>query len=376
MKMRLLRIFLILFILVSALRLTDWAGFTLYKTAYAVGDLAIDWGGGVLEGQPIFTITNMAPGNIQSHTVHVVNNASSNRPVGVRGIKTSETGGIGDVLNITIKEGTTTLYGPKTLTQFFVDSNGINGIPLSTLSPSTSTSYTFTVTFDSSAGNPYQGKSIVFDLKMGITVAIPAECENITFSGNPIFGTQGNDTLNGTNGNDLIVGFEGNDVINGGNGKDCIIGNEGNDILHGGNDKDVIVGGEGDDRIDGDNEEDILFGESGNDVINGGNDSDIIHGGAGNDRINGDNGRDTIFGEDGNDTITGGNDRDSIEGGAGNDDIDGGNDKDSILGQDGNDTMRGGNDNDSLLGGTGVDSARGDNGIDTCEAETKTTCEL
>src|SRR3989344_1442269 len=54
------------------------------STAYAVGDLAVNWG--VAEGNPIFTINNMAPGQVETRSVIVTNNAVSVRPVGVRGV--------------------------------------------------------------------------------------------------------------------------------------------------------------------------------------------------------------------------------------------------------------------------------------------------
>ena len=44
-----------------------------------------------------------------------------------------------------------------------------------------------------------------------------------------IYGTSGNDVLDGTIGDDEIYGFEGNDTIRGGSGKDEIYGGKGND---------------------------------------------------------------------------------------------------------------------------------------------------
>jgi Ca2+-binding RTX toxin-like protein len=44
-----------------------------------------------------------------------------------------------------------------------------------------------------------------------------------------IYGTSGNDVLDGTIGDDEIYGFEGNDMIRGGSGKDEIYGGTGND---------------------------------------------------------------------------------------------------------------------------------------------------
>ena len=330
-------------------------------TAFAIGDLTVDWG--VPEGNPIFIVNDIAPGQIESRTVQVSNGAISARPVGVRGIEATDSANLSDVMEITISQGSTDLYGGttgiKTLTQFFTESSGINGIFLSNLGPLINTSYIFKVKFSEAAGNTYQGQSIVFDLKIGISVDVPVDCQSIpNLNPNTIFGTQGNDNINGTLGNDLIVGFEGNDKINGGLGNDCILGGEGNDQLSGGLGNDVLFGGNGQDNLDGGLGNDKLFGEA---------DVDKLNGGVGNDQI---------LGGDGNDDISGGVDDDQINGGTGDDKIDGGVGVDTVFGEDGNDSINGGVGNDNLNGGLGSDSANGGVGTDTCDAETKIQCEL
>src|SRR3989344_3821814 len=314
------------------------------STAFAVGDLTVDWGIGTGDVGPIFNVTNMAPGDMVSHSVDVTNNASSPRDVAVRGLKTSETGGLSTVLDIVISENGTDLYGgttgSKTLAQFFTDSSGIDGIPLSTLAQSAFTTYTFKVTFQDSASNDFQATNVVFDLKIGIAIHVPDECKDIQFSGDPIFGTENRDVLHGTNGNDLILAFEGNDIVNASNGDDVLIGGDGNDVIDGSNGDDRINGGEGNDKI---------LASNGNDQIDAG---------GGNDQVEGSNGNDDIIL------------------GSGNDKADGGNGNDIIQGNEGNDTLVGRNGNDILLGGPGTDSANGNLGVDTCNAETEISCEL
>lgn len=294
-------------------------------TAFAVGDLTINWG--VPAGNPIFTATNFAPGETATHTVVVTNNAPTARPVAVRGIKTTGNG-MSHELALVISEGGTDLYGgtsgtgSKTLANFFTDSTNVSGIPLLTLAPGVSKTFTFMVTFKPTAGNAVQQESVTFDIKLGIGFDLPAQCENITFSGQPIFGTAGADNIRGTNGNDLIVTLEGNDNVRAGNGQDC------------------VLGGAGADNIRGDNGEDVLLGEAGTDNINGGNGQDLIAGGEGNDDLRGENGNDVIEGEGGNDL------------------------------------MQGDNGDDQLRGGAGVDQANGGPGVDTCEAESRQACEL
>lgn len=319
MKKRILKILIPLLVIVFAL--VQNGGLNLFNkdiTVRANGDLTITWG--VPAGDPIFVVTNMLPGDMEERSVDVENNASVAKSVGVRGVKTSETGNLSSTLSIVIMEGATTLYGPVNLNQFFSDSAGPDGIPLSTLGPGDTTTYTFKVTFDEGAGNEFQDKEVIFDLIIGIAIAVPEECRHIEFTGSPIFGTEHNDHITGTNGNDLIFGFEGNDTINGNNGNDCIVGGSGNDRLHGNNGSDVILGQEGNDEIHGNNNEDLLIGGAGNDTIHGNNDNDVISGGEGNDNLMGENGMDLINGEGGNDRVDGGNNNDTLDGGIGDKD--------------------------------------------------------
>ena len=310
-------------------------------TALAVGDLTVNWG--VPEGNSIFAVNNMAPGQMETRSVIITNNASSTRSVAVQGVKTSETGNISTVLEIVISEGGADIYGgtdgTKNLAQFFTDSAFPNGLLLFDLAPHQTKTAVLKVTFNESAGNEFQAKNVIFDPKIGINIAVPDECKNITFSGDPIFGTSGNDTINGTDGNDLIFAFEGDDVINAKKGDDC------------------VVAGNGDDKVQGQDGNDVLSGGAGRDNIEGHNGDDYIDGGNGDDKIHGDNGDDTLFG------------------GWGKDDIDGKNGNDVIDAGEGNDELRGGNGNDRLFGGAGTDKANGDNGTDSCDAESETSCE-
>ena len=73
-------------------------------------------------------------------------------------------------------------------------------------------------------------------------------------------------SVDGGDGNDLIVGGNGADVLLGGNGKDRILGQAGNDSIFGGAGKDILFGGAGDDLIDAlDTESDQVAGGAGND---------------------------------------------------------------------------------------------------------------
>ena len=333
-KLRLARI-IFLGIAVTVAFISIRANLTNPGTAFAVGDLTIDWG--VPSGDPIFVVNNMVPGDMEQRDVDVTNGATSIRPVGVRGVETSEIGDLSTVLDIVISEGATDLYGgasatgPKTLSEFFTESAGPDGIPLSDLDPGESTTYSFKVTFSEDAGNAFQNASVIFDLIIGIAIEVPEECSDIQFDGNPIFGTSRGDRLNGGPGNDLIFGLEGGDSINGNGGADCIVGGEGSDRINGNAGNDVILGQEGSDSLKGNNGEDLLIGGEGSDSLDGGNEDDVLDGGNGSDSLKGGNGEDDLFGGDGSDSLKGGNGADFLDGGGGTDSLNGGPNSDECI---------------------------------------------
>jgi Ca2+-binding RTX toxin-like protein len=339
--MKLIKITILLVIITLIVTQTNVLDVFKPRTAYAVGDLNVDWGPGVMPGEPLFTISEMAPGDSTTKSVTIKNNAASARPIAIKGVSTRITNNLSDAMDITIKDGPTILYGPKTMTQFFADSQNAGGIPLATINEGQTRTISITASFQQNAGNEFQNAEVAFNIIVGISVDIPEACQDINLSGRfPIFGTSGNDAIRGTNKDDVIFGLEGDDTIDSGNGRDCIVGGMGNDVVNGGNGKDIIDG------------------NFGNDAITGGNDADIL------------------TGSEGEDKVAGGNGKDMISGGIGSDVIEGGNGTDTILGDDGDDTIKGGNENDILNGGNGVDSINGDHGKDACVGEHIKNCEL
>ena len=132
-------------------------------------------------------------------------------------------------------------------------------------------------------------------------------------------------------------------------------GLEGDDLLIGGFGNDVLIGGDGNDIIRGRGGDDIIFGGLGDDTINGGNGDDFARGDEGDDTISGGSGNDQLAGSEGNDFLFGNDDLDLIFGGSG---------LDSIFGGDGDDELRGGDDDDLLVGGLGDDILIGGAGDD------------
>ena len=85
-----------------------------------------------------------------------------------------------------------------------------------------------------------------------------------------IVGTEGSDTIEGTDDRDVIVGLGGDDALYGYRDDDRICGGDGNDIIHGYWGEDDLWGDAGDDRLYGAQKADTLRGGSGDDVIDGG----------------------------------------------------------------------------------------------------------
>lgn len=184
-----------------------------------------------------------------------------------------------------------------------------------------------------------------------------------------LIGLGGNDTLGGSNKDDIIDGGDGNDTLNGGPNAGFGVVGQGNDLL---------MGGEGDDQLIGGNGDDILDGGNGNDrLIDGSGANNELRGGEGNDEVRG---RGLLLGGNGNDvlggdgTLDGGNGADRIEGrgilrdfglaGEKNILIARG-DSDIVQTGDGNDQVNSASGSDFISTGAGDDSIRTGNGRDT-----------
>jgi Ca2+-binding RTX toxin-like protein len=179
-------------------------------------------------------------------------------------------------------------------------------------------------------------------------------------------------SLQGADGNDLLIGGFGHDTLFGGNGDDHLLGGDGHDMLMGGPGSYTLFGGAGNDTLIGNQGADLMDGGEGSDVymIEG---ADTIHDsgqGAGDfDRaqishpggmaiaVGHWTGVERVSGFTGNDTIDASGAQVAIilDGGAGNDLLIGGGGNDSLFGGAGNDRLIGGGGNDYLAGGAGAD---------------------
>ena len=112
-----------------------------------------------------------------------------------------------------------------------------------------------------------------------------------------IVSSEGDDTIHGNCGDDVIEAGSGNDNVIGGLGDDIVKDLFGDDVLKGGPNDDVITGGPG---------LDLLQGNSGDDFIIAGNDQSEIFGGSGDDVMYTGDGATESFGGAGDDWIEGG----------------------------------------------------------------------
>ncbi len=159
-----------------------------------------------------------------------------------------------------------------------------------------------------------------------------------------VYAGQGDDTVNGLQGNDYLYGGDGNDSLDGGIGNDYMQGDAGND---------TVVAGDGDDFIRGDAGNDLVYGGAGNDSTYGGAGNDFVYAGDGNDEAYGGYGNDVVYGGNGDDTVTGSAGNDVVYGDAGNDIVHGADGDDTLYGGAGNDTLLGEDDADDIYGGVG-----------------------
>jgi len=212
-----------------------------------------------------------------------------------------------------------------------------------------------------------------------------------------LFGTSGNDTLDGGAEDDTFLSSAGNDLLNGNAGSDSVSYASsstpvtvnlalGTATKPGGVDTLIsienVFGGFAADTLIGDAGDNVLYGQDGNDTVNAGDGNDFIYGGPGDDVLNGGAGRDTVFyaaatgpvtvdlaqgtasGAEGDDRLAG---IENVIGSSFGDMLIGDDTDNHLMGSEGNDTLTGGAGDDILDGGVGSDSIDGGTGVDTTQ---------
>lgn len=124
----------------------------------AQGNLVVEF-----EQTPLFNEVNFLPGQSITRWVKVTNNNGETQRIATEAINVGDSDRLGDVLNLEIKEGQITLYN-NPLSTFF----NVGEVFLSNLTGNGgNTQYDFTVSFYPGAQNPFQGKTLSFDILIG-----------------------------------------------------------------------------------------------------------------------------------------------------------------------------------------------------------------
>jgi len=117
----------------------------------------------IFESQPLFKEANFLPGHSVTRWVKVTNTGDSPQRIATEAINESDPNHLADVINLQIKESGVTRYNDA-LSKFF----NAGEVFLSELAGSgTQTQYDFIASFYSGAQNPFQGKSLSFDILIG-----------------------------------------------------------------------------------------------------------------------------------------------------------------------------------------------------------------
>ncbi len=116
------------------------------------------------EATPLFSEASFMPGDTVTRSATTTNLTTESIPIAVKAENIQNADGLGDMMTIIIKNGATTLY-TNTLTNFLNESL----IPLGTLGSGAQARYDFSVRFAPETGNPYQEKSVQFDILIGIS---------------------------------------------------------------------------------------------------------------------------------------------------------------------------------------------------------------
>ncbi len=150
-----------------------------------------------------------------------------------------------------------------------------------------------------------------------------------TCKGEPVthLGSDGKDTIIGTQGRDVVLAGEGSDTIRTRGQADIVCGGPGKDTIRGGSGgKATLTSAPGarapgdptyGDRLFGENGADTVVGQGGPDLANGGKGKDTVKGGGGKDKVVGGKGKDTVKGQGGTDIVTGGTGNDLCTQGGG-----------------------------------------------------------
>ena len=225
----------------------------------------------------------------------------------------------------------------------------------------------------------YNGNNAIYDRSNGAVILQYDTIENFSITGTQyndvLRGSIGNNTLNGGAGNDTLVGGDGSDTLNGGAGNDTLIAGIGTQTLYGGAGNDTLIGSVGNDILNPGysvGSLDTVYGGGTNNILqvdySSKTDGGIyLQGNVGQNHIHDNATGKTLVQYSGiqNFNITGSQLSDTLFGGTGNNILNGGAGDDQLwAGNGGNNTLNGGTGDDRLIASTGKDILTGGTGSD------------
>ncbi len=114
------------------------------------------------ESTPLFGTSNFLPGDTLTKTVTVTNTGEETENVYTELLNVVD-GGLAEMVDVVISSGGVLFSGS------FDDLDDAGKVPLTSLSSPDSITYSYAMSFESQAGNPFQNKTLGFDLCIGFS---------------------------------------------------------------------------------------------------------------------------------------------------------------------------------------------------------------
>jgi len=149
---------------------------------------------------PLFGETNLMPGDSVTRLITVTNKVNDTLVITTNAATSSNTDGLGDRMNLTIKKGSD-IYFNNTMTAFFAA--GV--VNLGSLAAYQTGQYDYAVSFDSATGNNFQNKTLSFDISVSAQASETVGGETPTPPGDSSGGGYIINELNLTNINAILT---------------------------------------------------------------------------------------------------------------------------------------------------------------------------
>ena len=192
------------FKILTTIYFTIFLGLTLVPVSHVSAGNVINV---AFENTPLFSEANIVPGDSVTRYIRVGNKVNESIAINSAATGVNDPDGLGDMLNIVIKKGSTILY-QNTLSAFFHATN----IPLGSLAISENVQYDYTISFNTQAGNNYQEKTLMFDIAVNAQTSDTAGNGSIFLGGSyggggmlyPTYNTDTGSSTNGSNNRRLL----------------------------------------------------------------------------------------------------------------------------------------------------------------------------